>query len=237
MEAGKVLAVEASHFHERNGQRISHHHLYRRTAGGGQVIPAGFLVNRCIQYDGCLFSQYGSHIANDSYKRVAEIADKAQQHLDLGAFSALAEDKDDVLLLHHAQITVDSVCGMQEYRWSTSGIKGGYDLLRDDGAFADATDDHPAFTIKNKTRGLLEFFVQKPFQGRFRCRFHPYRIPACFENIDALAHKRFRKPTPKMRTIGPTLILCLLIPSAGRHFHFRYKSNPIADTGVLSLYF
>src|SRR5258706_592234 len=53
MEAGKVLAVETPHLHQRYSQGIPHDHLRGRAAGGGQVIQTSFL-NTTVDQEACL---------------------------------------------------------------------------------------------------------------------------------------------------------------------------------------
>lgn len=155
VKAGEVVGPETSGLQEDHGEGVSHDEHVRGAGGGGEIQRAGFLGDGDVENDISMLSEGGTGSSGDGDDGEGKSLQMGKEVEHLLGLTALAEEDDEVPLVHDAEVSMEGVTDIEINGGGAGAVQGGGEFLSDVSTLADTADDELPF-ILNATKGKVD---------------------------------------------------------------------------------
>ncbi len=204
MQLGKIGGGKAARRGHAHGQGVAHGQRGGGRGGGRQPVRAGFAGYADIEHGLCIAPQGGGRLSGQRDELQAQALDPGQQFQQFFGFSAVGKRDHHVAGGQRAEIAVQRLGRMQIQRRHAGGVERGRDLARDQTAFAQAGDHHPAPAFEDQAHRCGKPLLQAAFQRRHGFGLDPQHVPR--HRKCGLGFVRFRHLPDYSRSMGKLLL-------------------------------
>src|SRR5690606_20339575 len=114
MESPKILGAKASCFQQTNSQGISQRQMHGSAGSRCQIVGTCLGLYRCSKYKISMFGHKTAITAYHCDQFGSQPLSQRNQYLYFMCISTLRDAKNKILLLDHAQFSMDGICRMHK---------------------------------------------------------------------------------------------------------------------------
>ena len=186
MIAGKLLGLKAAGLENGHGQSIPHHEHGGGAGSGSETERAGLTRDFHIQDDVAETSQARFRRRRSWRQSGGKLFKSREQVEQLLRFSGVAEREDNIAVVHHAQIAMDGIDGVEPHAGAAGAGESGGDFAADVSGFANS--NHHDFTplaqsLDDEFDCLIEPGIELRTDRFERCQFDIKNFPRTGEMV------------------------------------------------------